>query len=46
MGAVTRGVFGGGFHTNQDSLSLGIVVGINELMSSESGQLYRFIGRP
>ncbi len=37
MGAVTRGVFGGGFlYTNQDSLSLGIVVGINELMSSES----------
>lgn len=37
MGAVTKGVFGGGFlYTNQNSLSLGIVVGINELMSSES----------
>ncbi|MGS0765557.1 FAD-dependent oxidoreductase [Syntrophomonas curvata] len=33
MGEVTRGKFGGGFlYTNKDSLSLGIVVGIQDLM--------------
>ncbi len=33
MGEVTRGKFGGGFlYTNKDSLSLGIVVGIKDLM--------------
>lgn len=37
MGAVTKGIFGGGFlYTNKNSLSLGIVVGIEDLMSSES----------
>lgn len=33
MGEVTKGKFGGGFlYTNKDSLSLGIVVGIKDLM--------------
>lgn len=33
MGEVTKGKFGGGFlYTNKDSLSLGIVVGIQDLM--------------
>lgn len=33
MGEVTRGKFGGGFlYTNKDSLSLGVVVGIHDLM--------------
>ncbi len=33
MGDVTKGKFGGGFlYTNKESLSLGIVVGINDLM--------------
>ena len=33
MGEVTRGKFGGGFlYTNKDSLSLGIVVGIKDLL--------------
>lgn len=33
MGEVTKGKFGGGFlYTNKDSLSLGIVVGIHDLM--------------
>ena len=33
MGEVTRGKFGGGFlYTNKDSISLGIVVGIKDLM--------------
>ncbi len=37
MGSVTRGLFGGGFlYTNTDSLSLGIVIGINAL--AEAGQ--------
>jgi len=37
MGAVTKGIFGGGFlYTNQNSLSLGIVVGISDLIASES----------
>lgn len=32
MGSVTRGMFGGGFlYTNRDTLSLGLVVGIDEL---------------
>jgi len=32
VGAVTRGMFGGGFlYTNRDTLSLGIVVGIDDL---------------
>ena len=35
MGEVTRGKFGGGFlYTNKDSLSLGIVVGIGDLMDA------------
>jgi electron transfer flavoprotein-quinone oxidoreductase len=33
MGAVTKGIFGGGFlYTNKESLSVGIVVGIRALM--------------
>ena len=33
VGAVTKGMFGGGFlYTNRDTLSLGIVVGIDALM--------------
>ena len=33
MGAVTKGMFGGGFlYTNKDSLSVGLVVGIEALM--------------
>lgn len=36
MGEVTRGKFGGGFlYTNKESLSLGIVVSIEELMEGE-----------
>jgi electron transfer flavoprotein-quinone oxidoreductase len=36
MGEVTKGKFGGGFlYTNKDSLSLGIVVGIKDLMEKE-----------
>lgn len=36
MGEVTQGKFGGGFlYTNKDSLSLGIVVGINDMMEEE-----------
>jgi len=36
MGEVTRGKFGGGFlYTNKESLSLGIVVGIKDLMEGE-----------
>jgi electron transfer flavoprotein-quinone oxidoreductase len=36
MGEVTKGKFGGGFlYTNKDSLSLGIVVGIKDLMEGE-----------
>lgn len=35
MGEVTRGKFGGGFlYTNKDSISLGIVVGIKDLMEA------------
>lgn len=36
MGDVTRGKFGGGFlYTNKESLSLGIVVGIKDLMDAD-----------
>jgi electron transfer flavoprotein-quinone oxidoreductase len=36
MGSVTRGLFGGGFlYTNKDSLSLGVVVGINALAEAK-----------
>lgn len=36
MGEVTQGKFGGGFlYTNKDSLSLGIVVGIKDLMEDD-----------
>jgi len=36
MGEVTRGKFGGGFlYTNKESLSLGIVVGIKDLMEDQ-----------
>ena len=52
MGAVTKGIFGGGFlYTNKESLSVGIVVGIGALME-EGGSLesYRlmddFTARP
>ena len=52
MGAVTKGLFGGGFlYTNKESLSLGMVVGIGALME-EGGTLesYRlmeaFAARP
>lgn len=38
MGEVTQGKFGGGFlYTNKESLSLGIVVGIKDLMDEEPG---------
>lgn len=51
MGDVTRGKFGGGFlYTNQESLSLGIVVGIKDLMEDElvttPEMLERFKQRP
>ncbi|MGE5396950.1 MAG: FAD-dependent oxidoreductase [Chitinophagales bacterium] len=37
MGEVTRGKFGGGFlYTNKESISLGIVVGIKDLMGGEA----------
>ncbi|MDD2510063.1 MAG: FAD-dependent oxidoreductase [Syntrophomonas sp.] len=36
MGEVTRGKFGGGFlYTNKDSISLGLVVGIKDLMQGQ-----------
>lgn len=36
MGEVTRGMFGGGFlYTNKESLSLGLVIGIKDLMAGE-----------
>jgi len=39
MGEVTKGKFGGGFlYTNKESLSLGIVVGIKDLMEGEQVQ--------
>lgn len=38
VGDVTKGKFGGGFlYTNKDSISLGIVVGIKDLMEDEPG---------
>jgi electron transfer flavoprotein-quinone oxidoreductase len=51
MGDVTRGKFGGGFlYTNRESLSLGIVVGIKDLMEDELAatpdMLERFKQRP
>lgn len=34
MGSLTKGMFGGGFlYTNKESLSLGLVIGISDLMS-------------
>lgn len=37
VGAMTRGMFGGGFlYTNRDTLSLGIVVGIGDLIRQKS----------
>ncbi len=37
VGALTRGMFGGGFlYTNRDTLSLGIVVGIDDLSKQKS----------
>ncbi|NLB51778.1 MAG: FAD-dependent oxidoreductase [Syntrophomonadaceae bacterium] len=36
MGEVTQGMFGGGFlYTNKESISLGVVVGIHDLMQGE-----------
>lgn len=36
VGAITRGMFGGGFlYTNRDTLSLGIVVGIGDLIQQK-----------
>jgi electron transfer flavoprotein-quinone oxidoreductase len=45
VGSLTRGVMGGGFlYTNQDSLSLGIVVGIKSLNQREPREeVYRFL---
>ena len=45
VGALTKGVLGGGFlYTNQDSLSLGIVVGIHSLNQREPRQeIYKFL---
>ncbi len=38
MGAVTHGMFGGGFlYTNRDTLSLGLVVGIDSLTGGSGG---------
>lgn len=38
MGEVTKGMFGGGFlYTNKDSISLGMVVSIKELMENKDG---------
>lgn len=38
VGDVTKGRFGGGFlYTNKDSISLGIVVGIKDIMEEEPG---------
>lgn len=50
MGEVTQGKFGGGFlYTNKESISLGIVVGIKDLMEGETAApdlLDRFKQRP
>ncbi len=45
MGAMTKGMFGGGFlYTNRDSLSVGIVLGIESLMKeAESFQSHRIM---
>jgi len=45
VGSLTRGVMGGGFlYTNQDSLSLGIVVGIESLNQREPREeVYKFL---
>ncbi len=45
VGAVTKGMFGGGFlYTNKDTLSLGIVVGIDALMrKSPQIEAYRLM---
>ncbi|MBO8158113.1 FAD-dependent oxidoreductase [Thermosyntropha sp.] len=38
MGEVTKGMFGGGFlYTNKESISLGLVVSIKELMENKQG---------
>lgn len=38
FGSLTEGMFGGGFlYTNIDSISLGVVVGVNALMEKEPG---------
>lgn len=38
MGSITQGMFGGGFlYTNQDTLSLGLVLGIKQLASNDRG---------
>jgi len=45
IGSLTRGVMGGGFlYTNQDSLSLGVVVGIESLNLREPREeIYKFL---
>jgi electron transfer flavoprotein-quinone oxidoreductase len=45
VGSLTRGVMGGGFlYTNQDSLSLGVVVGIQSLNLREPREeIYKFL---
>lgn len=38
MGEVTHGIFGGGFmYTNKESINLGIVIGIKDLMEGKAG---------
>ncbi len=40
MGEVTKGNFGGGFlYTNKDSLSLGLVIGIKDMMQDEENSV-------
>lgn len=52
MGSVTRGMFGGGFlYTNRDTLSVGLVVGIDSLIRGAGGfdapgLMEGFTGRP
>ncbi|OPY67753.1 MAG: Electron transfer flavoprotein-ubiquinone oxidoreductase [Syntrophorhabdaceae bacterium PtaU1.Bin034] len=52
VGAITKGLFGGGFlYTNKDSLSVGLVIGIDSLMQEGRGiESYRimddFTARP
>jgi electron transfer flavoprotein-quinone oxidoreductase len=45
FGSLTEGMFGGGFlYTNIDTISLGVVVGINALMEKEPGfELHRLL---